>query len=211
MNISIRASKSQQKELLEKGFPENITVNWVELGNSLTNINADAFFDFVFNDMDIASNDVINNKPVFVHALSCTCKQINKPNYIRLNAWEGFLKRPITELACYSIEYKQQAETVFNSLKWQYTWVEDGYGLIAARIIAMIINEAYFALEEKVSTKQQIDIAMRLGTNYPHGPFEWSEKIGLQSIVNLLQQLSVNHDRYLISELLVQESKQTQI
>ena len=211
MNIAIRATRSQKKELLEKGFPGNITINWVEPGNSLTNISADVFFDLVFNDINVATNEFINNKPVFVHAVSCTCKQINKLNYIRLNAWQGFLKRQITELACCSIEYKQQAETVFNSLNWQYAWVEDVYGLIAARIIVMIINEAYFALEENVSTKQQIDIAMSLGTNYPYGPFEWSEKIGLQNIINLLRQLSIKHDRYLISDLLVKESQQIQI
>ena len=211
MNIAIRATKSQQKELLEKGFPENITVNWVESGNSLINFYADAFFDLVFNDINVSANEFIDNKPVFVHAISCTCKQINRPNYIRLNAWQSFLKRQITELACCDIEYKQQAETVFNWLKWQYTWVEDGYGLIAARIIVMIINEAYFALQENVSTKQQIDIAMRLGTNYPYGPFEWSEKIGLQNVINLLQHLSIKDGRYLISDLLVQESQQNQI
>ena len=69
-------------------------------------------------------------------------------------------------------------------------WTPDDYGFIAARIIAMIINEAYYALQENVSTKQQIDIAMKLGTNYPYGPFEWSEKIGIEKIYLLLKKLS---------------------
>ncbi len=45
--------------------------------------------------------------------------------------------------------------------------------------MAMIINEAWHALAEEVSTKNEIDTAMKLGTNYPYGPFEWAEKIGL--------------------------------
>ena len=75
----------------------------------------------------------------------------------------------------------------------------DDYGFIAARIIAMIINEAYYALEENVSTKEQIDIAMKLGTNYPYGPFEWSEKIGIEKIYLLLEKLSVQNKRYTIA------------
>ena len=208
MNIAIRATKSQQKELIEKGFPGDIILHWVEPNSNLTDISADAFFDLVFNDTNIIANEFIDNKPVFVHAVNCTCKQINKPNYIRLNAWAGFLKRQITELACKNIKYKQQAETVLNLLNWQYAWVEDDYGLIAARIIAMLINEAYFALEENVSTKQQIDVAMKLGTNYPFGPFEWSEKVGLRNIFNLLERLSIKEARYSISDLLVKESQQ---
>jgi 3-hydroxybutyryl-CoA dehydrogenase len=37
---------------------------------------------------------------------------------------------------------------------------------------------------------------MRLGTNYPFGPFEWSEKIGLENIYDLLNKLAATDDRY---------------
>jgi 3-hydroxybutyryl-CoA dehydrogenase len=60
----------------------------------------------------------------------------------------------------------------------------------------MIINEAYFALDDAVSSKAEIDIAMKLGTNYPWGPFEWAEKIGLNNIYLLLQKLSLTNKRY---------------
>jgi 3-hydroxybutyryl-CoA dehydrogenase len=51
-------------------------------------------------------------------------------------------------------------------------------------------------LNEKVSTKEEIDVAMKLGTNYPYGPFEWSEKIGLKNIYELLFTLSRTSPRY---------------
>ena len=66
----------------------------------------------------------------------------------------------------------------------------------------MIINEAFFALEEGVSSKEEIDVAMKLGTNYPYGPFEWQEKIGLQNIYQLLHNLSEKDKRYSVSPLL---------
>ena len=50
---------------------------------------------------------------------------------------------------------------------------------IFARILAAIINEAVQLLDEGVATRQDIDTAMRLGTNYPHGPLEWADRIGL--------------------------------
>ena len=73
---------------------------------------------------------------------------------------------------------------------------------IALRIIAMIVNEAYFALGDGISTKEEIDTAMKLGTNYPYGPFEWSEKIGLKKIYALLQNLGNSGERYLVAPLL---------
>jgi 3-hydroxybutyryl-CoA dehydrogenase len=46
---------------------------------------------------------------------------------------------------------------------------------------------------------------MKLGTNYPYGPFEWSEKIGLKNIYNLLQRLSKTETRYTISKMIEKE------
>ena len=209
MIIAIRLTGIQKQELMQKGFGKNVTVQWIEPGNKFAGINADVFFDLMFDDINFSNNEVINNKPVFIHAVNCVCKEINKPNYTRLNAWNGFLNRPVTELSCCNDESKKKAEDIFSKLEWPFAWVKDDYGFIAARIIAMVINEAYYALEENVSTKQQIDIAMKLGTNYPYGPFEWSEKIGLFNILRLLQKLAKQDKRYTISSLLVHESQKS--
>lgn len=48
-------------------------------------------------------------------------------------------------------------------------------GFIFPRTISQIINEAYYALEDGVATKEDINRAMKFGVNYPKGPFEWSE------------------------------------
>lgn len=47
-----------------------------------------------------------------------------------------------------------------------------GLGFTVPRTLAMIINEAYFALEENVASASDIDRAMKFGVNYPKGPFE---------------------------------------
>jgi 3-hydroxybutyryl-CoA dehydrogenase len=46
------------------------------------------------------------------------------------------------------------------------------HGLIAGGILAMIVNDAWLVLGEGVSPKEEINIALKLGTNYPLGPFE---------------------------------------
>ena len=79
-------------------------------------------------------------------------------------------------------------------------------GFITPRIVVSIINEAHIALEEKVSNETEIDTAMKLGTNYPYGPFEWNELIGPEKVYNLLDALSKEHERYRPCELLKQKA-----
>jgi 3-hydroxybutyryl-CoA dehydrogenase len=75
---------------------------------------------------------------------------------------------------------------------------------ISARILAAIVNEAASAVGEGVATPVAIDTAMRLGTNYPHGPLEWGERIGLASVVHTLDALhaAVPDGRYRVVPLL---------
>jgi 3-hydroxybutyryl-CoA dehydrogenase len=67
---------------------------------------------------------------------------------------------------------------------------------VSARVISTIINEAFLTVEENVSVEKEIDTAMKLGTNYPYGPFEWGEKIGLDKVVSLLEVLEKEQNRY---------------
>ncbi len=60
---------------------------------------------------------------------------------------------------------------------------------IFARILAAVLNEAALALDEGVASREDIDIAMKLGTNYPKGPLAWSEEIGLRTVRGLLTEL----------------------
>ena len=85
-----------------------------------------------------------------------------------------------------------------------------GLGFHYPRTIAMIINEAYFALGDQLASATAIDLAMKNGVNYPLGPFEWGEKIGLHLIAQLLEELSTitRDERYKLStELKLQAFK----
>lgn len=123
-------------------------------------------------------------------------------NFIRINGWPTFLKRGITEASCFPESNKNIVTGIFSIFGKTIQWVPDIKGFLTPRVVASIINEAFFALEENVSTREEIDTAMRLGTNYPLGPFEWADKIGIDKIFALLDQLAAEDSRYKPSKLL---------
>lgn len=76
-------------------------------------------------------------------------------------------------------------------------------GFIFPRTIAQIINEAYYALEEEVASKEDINRAMKYGVNYPKGPFEWAQGRELYVLTLLNELLSKTGDqRYRASHLI---------
>jgi 3-hydroxybutyryl-CoA dehydrogenase len=60
---------------------------------------------------------------------------------------------------------------------------------VSGRVLAALVNEAASAVEAHVAEPEAIDLAMRLGANYPAGPLEWGERIGLAGIVETLDAL----------------------
>jgi len=134
--------------------------------------------------------------PVMINSVAYTIEEIGQP-FIRINAWPGMLEREVHELAIGPGMDRRDLDVLYQQLGWKYRLVPDIPGMISGRILAMIVNEAYYTLQENVSTREEIDIAMKLGTNYPMGPFEWSEKIGLENIYDLLNKLGATDHRYI--------------
>ena len=61
---------------------------------------------------------------------------------------------------------------------------------VFARVLVSIINEAAWALTENVASARDINLALKLGTNYPKGPLEWAEEIGYGVCGELLDALN---------------------
>jgi 3-hydroxybutyryl-CoA dehydrogenase len=200
MKVIVVAHVEQQQEIISK-----ITNPEVELVlvNSFSELHTPEKYDaFFFLSGNTAELDIetFSRKPVFINCVIETLEQKKMPsNFSRINGWPGFLERETWEVATHN---KIIAGKIFQELGWNIVFVKDEPGLVTARVISMIINEAFFALEEGVSSKEEIDVAMKLGTNYPYGPFEWQEKIGLQNIYQLLHNLSEKDKRYSVSSLL---------
>jgi len=195
--IALIAGKTGAEEWLTPKLPAQWECIWVKDVHELQqHRDATLFMDLDFT----AEADRIRQlsrllpAPVVINAVIPTLKDIGQP-FIRINAWPGMLERNIHELAM-TTPPPEKLDAFYAQLDLSYRIVPDVTGMISGRILAMIINEAYYTLQEDVSTKEEIDTAMKLGTNYPFGPFEWSEKIGLQNIYDLLNNLSKADGRY---------------
>lgn len=79
--------------------------------------------------------------------------------------------------------------------------LRDTPGLIVARTLAMLVNEAHDAVWQGVCSEAAADTAMRLGLNYPAGPFEWQRQLGAPAIQDLLDRLwaATRSERYRVS------------
>lgn len=143
-----------------------------------------------------------SGKPYFLNDVAGFSKKLSNDCIIRFNGWNGFISKPAWEI-CGNIT--TDARAVLEQINKNFIAVPDVPGMISARVISMIINEAYFALEEKVSSKTDIDTAMKLGTNYPYGPFEWCELIGKENVYQLLSTLAETNPVYTPAPLLKKE------
>ena len=99
------------------------------------------------------------------------------------------------------VPWRAQAPAWLAALGFAPQRVEDTPGLVVARTIAMLINEAADAVLQGVCTPAGADAAMKLGVNYPAGPFEWLARWGSADLIRLLDALDAHcrGERYRVS------------
>ena len=173
----------------------------------------DAIFDVNFDD-DSENFPVyasLREKPIFVSVLK---QQLAEAVYVAdskvrcrlfgINALPFFLENDVWEVSLFRKFETPELEKVMQQLNQQWLPVEDRVGLVKARVIFMIINEACYTLQEGTASIEDIDLAMKQGTNYPFGPFEWCDKIGITHVFETLTALyeDTKDERYKICPLL---------
>ncbi len=215
MKILARGSKNRIKELKEK--LENVSCEFFSIDDSdLLSANLrdyDVIFDLKFDEKLDQLKYYANLKgiTVFVCAvkqqLSKAINDYGRPiecNLIGLNALPTFINRSFAELSIANSEHQISVQTAMDKLDWQFKMVEDRVGMVTPRIIFMIINEACYTVQEGTASISDIDTSMKLGTNYPFGPFEWANKIGIKHVYETLEALyqDTHDERYKICSLL---------
>jgi 3-hydroxybutyryl-CoA dehydrogenase len=155
----------------------------------------DAIFHLNLDDTPHSIKDYVNlrDKIVIVSATKRSLSQMimgidKKPHchLFGLNALPTFLARKVWELSAYNLLSISVFQERFTNLPIQISWVADQIGMVSLRVLAAIINEAFWLLQERNANEKDIDNAMRLGVNYPLGPIEWSNMIGLRNIYEIL-------------------------
>ena len=87
---------------------------------------------------------------------------------------------------------------------YQVSQIDDIAGMLACRTICMLANEAADSVLQGVASIEDVDTAMRYGTNYPKGPLRWADDLGLKYVADVLNNLSAHYgeERYRISPLI---------
>ncbi len=62
-------------------------------------------------------------------------------------------------------------------------------GFVTTRVIMPLINEAAHVVMEGVASAAEVDLAIKLGYEFRHGPLEWADRVGLHRILNWLEHL----------------------
>jgi 3-hydroxybutyryl-CoA dehydrogenase len=97
--------------------------------------------------------------------------------------------------------WQAQAAAWLAALGFAPVQVADAPGLVVARTVAMLINEAADAVLQGVCTPEGADAAMKLGLNYPAGPFEWLARWSVPGVIAVLEALDAHYrgERYRVS------------
>lgn len=147
---------------------------------------------------------------VFAHAPKLSLAELStfyKDVHCRLMGFNGFpmlLNREYLEVSLNHSEDQGRLREICRDLGTKYLLVDDRVGMVTPRIIAMIINEAFYTVQEGTAQKTDIDQGMKLGTNYPYGPFEFCEMIGIKHVYELLEAIfeDTKDERYKICPML---------
>jgi len=177
---------------------------------------SDLIFDFVLEE-EPAEVEIYANRPeatVFVNTAKISLAGLSKlaDHHIKarlfgFNGLPTFVNRPIFEVSLLHEADKPLLDSLCKKLNTEYQLVNDRVGMVTPRIVAMIINEAYYTAMEGTASREDIDLAMKLGTNYPYGPFEWCQRIGVKHVYELLEAVYEDtfDERYKICPLLKKE------
>jgi len=174
--------------LLEEGIADIATIDWAmtELGGF--RMGPFALMDFIGHDVNYRVTESVFTSFFFDprYKPSFTQKRLFEAGYYGRKSGRGFYS--------YAPDTVPPAPTHDEKLGYQ----------VLHRILAMLINEAADALALKVASKEDLELAMTKGVNYPKGLLAWADELGLPQVLATLDELYADYheDRYRASPLL---------
>jgi 3-hydroxybutyryl-CoA dehydrogenase len=215
MKILVRGEKSQTEELLQRLSSVEADITVMEDADLLSANLCDypVIFDLDFdnNKEDELRNFARAEGLVIVSAVKTSlAKEVHgygkhmSFSLVGMNCLPGFINRDLAEITVLNPATTKQVNETFSALGFRPKVVDDRVGMVTPRIVCMIINEACYTVQEGTATMQDIDTSMKLGTNYPYGPFEWADRIGLKNVYEVLEAVynDTHDERYKICPLL---------
>jgi 3-hydroxybutyryl-CoA dehydrogenase len=98
----------------------------------------------------------------------------------------------------------ERAAALFQAIGCEVSQLDDSHGLVVMRTVAQLAAVAADTVHQGIAAGADVDTAMRLGTNYPSGPLEWADDVGLDRVATVLQNLRAGfgEDRYRVPPLI---------
>ncbi|WP_211327109.1 3-hydroxyacyl-CoA dehydrogenase family protein [Chitinophaga flava] len=216
MNILVIADAQRYDELRQRDFSRH-QVQWKTNLEDVLSVKAfDLVIDLLFDDRPEHAAVYAKNPgvPVLAGMVKTSLSEVMNQyafeqgfNIMGCNFLPGFISLPMLEVTLMDDGQQQVLDDIMYQLNWECTLVADTTGMVTPRVVCMIINEAYLTAEEGTASREDIDTSMRLGTNYPFGPFEWCERIGVKHVYEVLKAVHdvTGDDRYEVAALLQTE------
>jgi len=215
MKIAVRGTESQVTELRNRISVEHELISFKDSESA----EFDVLFDLEFDQFPqrIEEYSAYEGKILVLSAVKVQLEAVlaefgvnPASQLVGINGIPGFIDRDLAEV-CYGSAEANTA--LFEKLGWKAKTVDSRVGMVTPRIIFMIINEAYYTVQEGTASKEDIDLGMKLGTAYPKGPFQWCEETGIQHVYETLSALydDTGDERYKICPLLKTEYLHTLI
>ncbi|MEQ9261931.1 MAG: 3-hydroxyacyl-CoA dehydrogenase NAD-binding domain-containing protein [Owenweeksia sp.] len=188
VNRVARPFYGEAVRIYEEGFADIATIDWAmtELGGF--RMGPFTLMDFIGHDVNYAVSSSVFEAFYYDprYRPNFTQKRLVEAGWLGRKSGRGFY------------DYQEGAEHA-QPLKDQ----ELGENIVW-RILIMLINEAADALYLNIASREDIDLAMTKGVNYPKGLLKWADEKGIEHCVNTLDRLHSEYleDRYRCSPLL---------
>lgn len=194
VNRVARPFYGEALRIYEEGITDFATIDWAlkEMGGF--RMGPFELMDYIGNDINYTVTETVFTSFYFDprYKPSFTQKRMMEAGFLGRKSGRGYYD--------YNSEFPKANED--RDLGKQILW----------RVLSMLINEATDALFLNIATKEDIDLAMTKGVNYPKGLLSWADELGLSNVLNQLEELYCEYgeDRYRPSPLLrrmVKENK----
>jgi 3-hydroxybutyryl-CoA dehydrogenase len=196
VNRVARPFYGEALRIFEEGIADIATIDWAMTSIGGFKMGPFTLMDFIGNDVNYTVTETVFQSFFFDprYKPSFTQKRLSEAGWLGRKTGRG---------------YYDYADGAVNPVAKQDAELGE---VIFARILVMLINEAADALYLRIASRDDIELAMTKGVNYPKGLLRWADEIGIENCVHMLDALHHEYleDRYRCSPLLRKMAKAKQ-